>query len=153
MKIIYSVVAAIAVIGLATSCTTTTASPPQHSAPTQQQPTTQAPPTAPPPAPSPTPTLIGTWSGTGNQNTPSFSAPASGNYVVSWSYSGNTDPQFGGPNNFIIENTDSSADALGLPNDIQSSGSGSTEVTMASGTESFNVQATGQWTITVNAAP
>ena len=105
---------------------------------------------APPP---PAGTVVGTWSGTGNQATPAFNAPASGNYVVSWTYSGNIDPQMGGANNFIINANDQSAMADGLPNDIAASGSGSTEVTGASGVESFNVQATGQWTIKVVTAP
>jgi hypothetical protein len=105
---------------------------------------------APPP---PAGTLIGRWSGSGNQVTPSFNAPASGNYIVKWAYSGNVDPSFGGGTNFAISTTDSNAMGLGLPNDIAASGSGSTEVTGASGTESFNVQATGQWTIKVISAP
>jgi hypothetical protein len=104
---------------------------------------------APPP---PTGTTIGNWSGTGNQVTPAFNAPASGDYIVSWSYSGNVDPTIGGGTNFAITATDSSATALGLPNNIAASGSGSTEVTGASGVESFNVQATGQWTIKVVSA-
>lgn len=96
--------------------------------------------------------IIGKWSGTGNQNTGSFQAPGNGNYVISWQYSGNNDPSIGGGTNFAISATDSNADAIGLPNDIASSGHGSTEVTNASGTESFNVQATGSWSITVKAA-
>src|SRR5512146_1514657 len=78
---------------------------------------------APPP---PAGTQIGSWSGTGNAHTPSFNAPASGNYVVSWTYSGNSD-QFGG-SNFAIEATDPDAYTGSLPNDIASSGSGSTEI-------------------------
>lgn len=105
--------------------------------------------TAPPP---PVGSVIGNWSGTGNQVTPAFNAPASGDYIVSWSYSGNVDPTIGGGTNFAITATDSSATALGLPNDIAASGSGSTEVTGASGVESFNVQAAGQWTIKVVSA-
>lgn len=105
--------------------------------------------TAPPP---PAGTVIGKWSGTGNENTPAFNAPASGDYVVSWSYSGNDDPSFGGATNFSIQATDSSAEGLGLPDDIAASGSGSTEVTNASGVESFNVDAVGSWTITVKSA-
>lgn len=105
---------------------------------------------APPP---PAGTTIGAWSGSGNENTPAFYAPQSGDYVVSWSYSANNDPSLGGATNFIISATDSNASALGLPNNIASSGSGSTEVTGASGSESFNVQATGSWTISVKSAP
>lgn len=105
---------------------------------------------APPP---PAGTKIGSWSGHGNENTPSFNAPASGNYVVSWKYSNNTDPQIGGGTNFSIEATDQNVFGGDLPNDIASSGSGSTEITGASGVESFNVSATGSWTITVKSAP
>jgi hypothetical protein len=105
-------------------------------------------PAPPPPAGS----VIGTWSGTGNQVTPAFNAPASGNYIVKWTFSGNAD-SYGG-SNFAISTTDQSAEGLGLPNVIQSSGSGSTEVTGATGaSESFNVEATGSWTITVVSAP
>jgi len=104
---------------------------------------------APPP---PAGAVIGKWSGTGNQVTPAFNAPADGNYIVSWSYSGNVDPTIGGGTNFAITTTDSSAEGMGLPNDIAATGSGSTEVTGASGTQSFNVQATGQWTIKVVSA-
>lgn len=105
---------------------------------------------APPPAPG---TRIGKWSGTGNQVTPAFNAPQSGNYVVVWSFNGNVDPQLGQPSNFIVNTTDSSAIGDGLPNVIQAQGQGSTEVTGAQGTESFNVQATGFWTIKVFTAP
>jgi hypothetical protein len=104
---------------------------------------------APPP---PVGSVIGNWSGTGNQVTPAFNAPVSGDYIVSWSYSGNVDPTIGGGTNFAITATDSSAEGLGLPNDIAASGSGSTEITGASGVESFNVQAAGQWTIKVVSA-
>jgi len=104
---------------------------------------------APPP---PAGTVIGTWSGTGNQVTPAFNPTPSGNYIVKWTFSGNAD-SYGG-SNFAISTTDQSAEGLGLPNVIQSSGSGSTEVTGATGaSESFNVQATGSWTITVVSAP
>jgi hypothetical protein len=106
-----------------------------------------------PSSPPPAGTRIGMWSGSGNENTPAFTAPASGDYVVSWTYSGNDDPSSGGATNFAIMATDSNAQALDLPNDIAASGSGSTEVTGASGTESFNVQAAGSWTITVTSAP
>lgn len=104
-------------------------------------------------APPPAGSVIGKWSGTGNQNTPAFNAPASGNYIVHWSYSGNVDSLGGGGTNFAITLTDQSAEGLGMPNDIAASGSGSTEVTGASGVESFNVQATGTWTIKVISAP
>jgi hypothetical protein len=120
--------------------------------------------TAPAPAPvtvTPTPTqpasgtVLGTWSGSGNAVTPPFTIPDSGNYIVSWQYSGNIDPSVGGGTNFSIQNTNSSALSTSLPNDIASSGHGSTEVTGGQGTESFNVQSASgcQWTITVKTAP
>jgi hypothetical protein len=101
-----------------------------------------------PPAPAPG-TQVGTWSGSGNENTPAFNVPASGDYVVSWTYSGNNNGFDSSGANFIIEITNSGVLSAGLPNDIAVSGSGSTEITGDSGTESFNVQATGSWTITV----
>jgi hypothetical protein len=106
---------------------------------------------APPP---PAGTTLGTWSGAGNQVTPAFNPPSSGDYIVKWTFSGNVDPQLGQASNFIVSTTDSNAMGDGLPNVIQASSSGSTEVTGATGSaESFNVQATGSWTITVVSAP
>jgi hypothetical protein len=103
---------------------------------------------APPPAPG---TAIGTWSGTGNEATPAFNVPSSGDYIVTWSYYGNTDPSLGGGTNFAV--TENGGGSGGdLPNDIAASGSGSTEVTDVSGTDSFNVQAVGHWTLTVKSA-
>jgi hypothetical protein len=101
---------------------------------------------APPP---PAGAKIGTWSGTGNQVTPAFNVPSSGDYIVKWSYSGNSD-SYGGSNFAITEN----GSGLGgdLPNDIAASGQGSTEVTGAESTDSFNVEALGSWTITVISA-
>jgi hypothetical protein len=105
---------------------------------------------APPPAPGAT---IGKWSGTGNQVTPAFNVPDSGNYIVTWSYYGNVDTSLGSSQatNFSIQETGGGSGG-DLPNDIAASGSGSTEVTSASGTDSFNVQAIGHWTITVKSA-
>lgn len=97
-------------------------------------------------------TKLHTFHGTGNQVTPAFNAPSSGDYIVSWTYSGNDTDGVSGGDNFIISDTDSSAEALGLPNTIGTSGSGSTEVTGASGVESLNVQATDSWTITITSA-
>lgn len=107
------------------------------------------------PPPPPTGTTLGTWSGTGTKNTPTFSAPHSGDYVVSWTYSNNVDPSIGGGTNFSISATDSNAFSGSLPDDIATSGSGSTEITGVTpgAAESFNVQATGQWTIKVVSAP
>lgn len=104
--------------------------------------------TPPPPPPA---TTIATFRGSGNANTGTFTVPDSGNYVVSWSYSGNSTGS--GGDNFSISET--SGGGFGdLPNDIAVSGHGSTEVTNASGTDSFNVQADAScsWTITVKSA-
>lgn len=68
------------------------------------------------------PEAIGKWSGTGYGVTTAFSAPASGDYIVSWNYSGNVDGS-----------TETTGVTPGRP-------------------ESFNVQAAGQWTIKVVAA-
>lgn len=106
--------------------------------------------TAPPPPPG---TRIGKWSGSGNAVTPAFNAPATGDYVVYWTFWGNVDPQLGQPSNFIMSTTDPSATADGLPNVVQATGQGSTEVQGASGTESFNIQASGNWLIKVFTAP
>jgi hypothetical protein len=68
-------------------------------------------------------------------------------------FSGNT-TGYGG-DNFIVNPTDSNVNALSTPNDIATSGSGSTEVTQDPGpTDAFNVQADDgdTWTIKVVAA-
>jgi hypothetical protein len=98
--------------------------------------------------------VLGTWKGSGNSNTPQFIIPGSGDYIVSWQYSGNVDPSFGGGTNFAITNTNADALSTSLPNDIAASGHGSTEVTGGSGNESFNVQSSAQcnWSITVKSA-
>ena len=107
---------------------------------------------APPPAPG---VVITTFHGSGNEATPHFNVPASGNYTVAWTFSNNQDDSFGSesPDNFAISNT-GSGEGLGLANDIAVSGHGSTEVTDGSGTDSFNVQAgdSSSWTLTVTAA-
>jgi hypothetical protein len=105
---------------------------------------------APPPAAG---AVVTTFHGSGNEATPSFNVPASGNYIVAWTFSGNEDSFGGGGSNFIIDNTGSGA-GLGLANDIAVSGHGSSEVTGGSGTDSFNVQAadSASWTLTVTAA-
>lgn len=105
---------------------------------------------APPPPPG---AKIAVYSGTGNEVTPAFNVPDSGNYIVRWSYSGNIDTSFGGSQatNFNISETGSGYGG-DLPNDIAASGSGSTEVTGAGSTDSLNVQAAGSWTITVVSA-
>jgi hypothetical protein len=92
------------------------------------------------------------YTGHGNRVTSQFTVPDSGNYIVSWSYSGNSGGY--GADNFNISLVGSQALALGLPNDIATSGSGTTEVTGDSGLESFNVQAEGSatWSIKVLSA-
>lgn len=97
-------------------------------------------------------TTIAAYSGTGSQVTGSFAVPASGDYIIKWSYSGNTDPTIGGGTNFSISDTNSSGMPGNEPNDIAVSGQGSTEDTGMSGQQAFNVQATGQWSITVISA-
>lgn len=74
---------------------------------------------------------------------------------MSWTYSNNVDPSIGGGTNFSISATDPNAFGGNLPNDIATSGSGSTEITGVTpgNAESFNVQATGQWAIKVVSAP
>lgn len=106
-------------------------------------------------APAPEPqagALLGTFKGTGNQVTPAFTVPDSGNFIVTWSYSGNVDSSFGSsqPTNFAV--SDNAGGFGDLPDDIAASGHGSTEVTGASGTDRLNVQAAGTWAVTVRAA-
>ena len=96
-------------------------------------------------------TVLDTFKGTGNQVTPSFNVPDGGDYIVVWSYSGNTDPTMGRPTNFIISETGSGT-ALGLPNEIATLGQGSTEITGAGSTDRLNVQSVGSWTITIKSA-
>jgi hypothetical protein len=108
-------------------------------------------PAPPPPAGS----AIGKWSGTGNEVTPAFSACQRGLHRV-LELLRNVDNSFGSSSatNFSISPTDQNAFGGDLPNDIATSGSGSTEITgvTAGHPESFNVQAAGQWTIKVAAA-
>lgn len=100
----------------------------------------------------PTGTVIATYSGTGTEATGKFNVPASGDYVVKWSYSSNTDPSIGGGSNFSITPISSSGMSGNYPNDIAKSGSGSTEDTGMSGGQAFNVMATGYWKVTVISA-
>lgn len=115
-----------------------------------QQPAKPASPAAPAPG-----TVIAKYSGRGNETTSHFKVPSNGVYDVSWSYYGNVDNSFGQsmPDNFNIQNT---GDGMGLdlPNDVKASGSGTTEITDADGTDSFNVQSNSaaHWTITVKTA-
>lgn len=100
----------------------------------------------------PTGTTIASYSGHGNETTGSFSIPSSGDYIVKWSYSGNTDPSMGGGTNFSITDTNTNGMQGDTPNDVATSGSGSTEDTGMSGAQSFNVQATGDWSVQVISA-
>jgi hypothetical protein len=113
--------------------------------------TVQVPVTVSPPAPA-TGTVLGKWSGTGNQVTAPINLSATGDITVAWQYSGNTDS--GMASNFIVTTTDINLESQGLPNDIAASGQGSTELFGGSPGQSvaFNVQATGSWTITVKSA-
>lgn len=98
-------------------------------------------------------TLLATFKGSGTETTPAFNVPSSGDYVVSWTFSGN-DSQGTGGDNFIMSATSQDVEAMSLPNDIASAGHGSTEITGDSGTDSFNVQAddTASWTVKVVSA-
>jgi hypothetical protein len=118
-----------------------------HSVPGPTVTVTQTVSAPPPPAGS----VIDTFEGAGNEATPAFNVPDSGDYVVIWSYSGNNDPSLGGPTNFSISENGSGLGA-DLPNDIASSGQGSTEITGAGSTDSLDVQATGSWVITIKSA-
>jgi hypothetical protein len=103
----------------------------------------------------PTGTTVMRYSGSGTQVTPAFPVPASGDYVVSWSFSGNGDG-YGNGGNFIMAMPNADLLGMSLPNDIASGGSGSTEVAGdTNATDSFNVQAEdgSSWTVKVVAAP
>jgi hypothetical protein len=106
---------------------------------------------APPP---PAGAQITKFSGSGNSVTPEFNVPSDGSYIVSWTFSGNGDSEFGSyqASNFILTTTGADDDSEGLANVIQSSGSGSGEVQEAGSTDSIDVQAEGSWTLTVTAA-
>jgi hypothetical protein len=106
------------------------------------------------PTPAPTEGTLLNFSGSGTEETSSFTVAGDGDYTVSWTFSGNTDPSFGGASNFIVqEDGGSDTNALDLPNVIASNGSGSTGVTDDAGTHTFDVQADGSWTIKVVSAP
>lgn len=106
------------------------------------------------PPPPPTGATLLKYSNSGNQVTPEFTVPDPGDYIVKWTYSGNdTDGSSQGDNFIMNEDDGNDSNALGLPNAIGTSGNGSTEVTNDAGTHTFNVQATGNWTVTVISAP
>lgn len=140
----------------ATACSTTTSTAKPAPAKTVTAP---APPAVtqtvspPPPAAG---TQVAKFNGTGNANTATFNVPSTGDYVVSWNYSGNVDNSLGTntPDNFNISTTGPNGYTGNLPNDIAASGHGSTEITGDSGTDSFNVMANAacNWTITVVSA-
>ena len=101
-------------------------------------------------APEPAATLL-SQDGHGSEATRAFTSN-SGNYLVSWTYSGNGDSF--GPSNFIMtEDGGSDFNSLSLPDDIASIGHGSTEVTNDSGSHKFNVQSVGDWTVKVVSEP
>jgi hypothetical protein len=107
-----------------------------------------------PPAPA-AGTVLLKDTGSGTRVTPSFTAGGSGDYIVSWSFSGNSDG-FGGGSNFIMgEDGATDANALSLPNDIAVQGSGSTEIEGDAGAHTFNVRAAdgSTWTVKVVSAP
>ena len=112
--------------------------------------------TAPAPAASPpfTPVTLLKFSGSGTEVTPSFTATGNGDYIVYWTFAGNDSSGIGGDNFIMNEDGGRDFNALGLPNDIQASGSGSTEVTDDAGMHTFNVQAdqTADWTVKVVSA-
>lgn len=124
--------------------------PASGSSATVQQPSKAPSPAAPAPG-----NVIAKYHGSGSDTTPHFKVPSNGVYDVSWSYYGNVDNSLGEsmPDNFNIENT-GDGDGMDLPNDVKTSGSGSTEVTDGDGTDSFNVQANSaaHWTITIKTA-
>jgi hypothetical protein len=157
-KIIASAAIAAAIATGAVACkstATSTAPPPaSSSAPVKAvaAPATSAMPTPPPPSTPPQSVTLLKVSGMGSEATPHFSSPT-GNYKVSWSYSGNAD-QYGGSNFIITEDASNDMNApLSLPDDIAATGQGSAETAGDPGSHFFNVQSVGSWTITVVSEP
>jgi hypothetical protein len=110
------------------------------------------------PTPQPTEGVLLDASGTGTSTTKSFTVGGSGDYVVYWTFSNNDSQGDGGDNYIISESTAGSgqdSDALSLPNVIQTSGNGNTEVDGDTGSHVFSVQSdpTCDWTIKVVSAP
>lgn len=99
-----------------------------------------------------------TFTGHGNESTPKFSS--SGDFTVTWSYSGNVDNTTGSsiPDNFMMDmyTTGQGDDMLNFNpvNEIQTSDSGNQTVSGDDGTHYFTVQsnASSTWTIKVVAA-
>ena len=102
------------------------------------------------------------FTGHGSESTPKFIT--SGDYTVTWAYSGNVDSSIPGspqPDNFILNMETSSGYGPGQdaafngPNDIQASGSGNQTVSGDDGTHYLTVQASdaSTWTVKVITAP
>lgn len=109
------------------------------------------------PAPPAAGTTLLDFSGKGSEVTPAFSVSGDGDYILSWTFSGNDSSGTPDGDNFIVNENDPNSDgfAANLPNLIQSSGSGSTGVNGDTGTHSFSVQADAgcTWTLKVVTAP
>ena len=110
------------------------------------------------PTPAPTEGTLLDFSGSGTEETRSFTVGGDGDYTISWTFSGNDSSGDGGDNFIVNESTVGSGDdsnSLGLPNVIQTSGSGNTGVSDDAGTHTLDVQAdsTCSWTIKVVSAP
>ncbi len=141
----------ILLVALAPASTTKPAGPPAATHSATAQPAATASPAA--------PRALLSFTGHGNESTPSFTA--SGDFTVSWAYSGNVDDSIPGspqPDNFsAVMNTPGQGEdvAFNGPNDIQASGSGNQTVSGDSGSHYFTVQASGAstWTVKVLTAP
>ena len=110
------------------------------------------------PVPPPTEGTLLNFTGSGTSSTPTFTVAGDGDYIVSWTFSGNDSQGTGGDNFIVGENTAGSGqdtNALSLPNVIQASGSGNTTVSGDQGVHTFSVQADqgATWTIKVVSAP
>jgi hypothetical protein len=108
-----------------------------------------------PPAPK-----VFTYTGHGNESTPKFTT--SGDFTVSWAYSGNVDVAFGQslPDNFSVSMFSSGQTEVGQtgqdlnfndPNEIQASDSGNQTISGDDGTHYFTVQsnAASAWTFKI----
>jgi hypothetical protein len=106
------------------------------------------------PKPAPAPKVL-TFTGHGNASTPKFIT--TGDFTVSWVYSGNVDNSFGSsmPDNFAADMYTSGLgqDVMNFNgvNEIQSSGSGNQTISGDDGTHYFTVQSNGAstWTFKV----
>jgi hypothetical protein len=100
------------------------------------------------------PATLLNFTGHGDESTPKFDT--SGDFTVTWSYSGNVDTSFGSstPTNFIANmNTSGQGEDIAFngANDVQASGTGNQTVSGDDGTHYFTVQASANstWTIKV----